>query len=136
MPCYDIRCPDCGVIEDILSFEVTGDLHPCPECGQPSPKLPVIVHPVGPLPSKPIQSDSAGISIDSNSQLRAYKKEHPNANFVDTSSAYWKQKKERLSERRENSIKKQGYKDFQEYKTEKRKEAGRTPVTPKIQVGG
>lgn len=136
MPIYSIDCPECGIIEDFLSFEVTEGTHPCPDCGTTSPKLAAACVTVGPMPSKPIQSSSAGISIESNSQLRAYKEENPNANFVDTSSSYWKQKKERLLERRENAIKKEGYKDFQEFKTEKRKEVGRTPITPKIQVGG
>ena len=136
MPIYSIDCPECGVIEYFLSFEVTGGTHPCPDCGAVSPKLASACVTVGPMPSKPIQSSSAGISIESNSQLRAYKEQNPNANFVDTSSSYWKQKKERLLERRENAIKKEGYKDFQEFKTEKRKEVGRTPTTPKIQVGG
>jgi hypothetical protein len=125
MPLFDFDCPKCGLVEDVLvpNGPTTSD-YPCPNCSFLSYKLLSVIHPSGILPSKPLEVNHAGLSLETNKDRRQYEKENPNSRFVDRESTYWKNKVERLHSRREVRVQKQGYRDFEEFKVEKRKESG------------
>ena len=125
MPLYDLDCPKCGIVVDVLVAQgsPTSD-YPCPACTFLADKLLSVIHPSGILPSKPLEVNHAGLSLETNGDRRQYEKDNPNSRFVDRESTYWKNKVERLHSRREVRVQKQGYRDFDEFAVEKRKESG------------
>jgi len=124
VPLFDLDCPQCGLQEDVLVLYVSVSRdYPCPDCDFLAQKLPSVMYATGILPSKPLEVDHAGLALDSNQALRDYKKKNPESNFVDRKSTYWKNKVERLHSRREVRVQKQGFRDFEHFKTEKRKES-------------
>ena len=127
MPLYNIDCPNCGVLEDVLAPRaVGGDTYPCPDCEATSKKLPTTFATAGIIFSNPLTINSAGLKAESNSEARKYLKDNPGCRFVDRSSPYWKRKVERLHERREAKVQKQGYKDWRNFQSEKKQEIAKT----------
>tara|TARA_R100000664_G_scaffold30824_1_gene43830 strand:+ start:7449 stop:7874 length:426 start_codon:yes stop_codon:yes gene_type:complete len=123
MPLYKIECPNCGVVDDVLAPRATdGEDYPCPDCDAVGKKLPTMFATAGIIFSNPLVINSAGLKAESNSEARQYLKDNPNCRFVDRSSAYWQNKRERLHERREQRVQKQGYKDWNNFQKEKKLE--------------
>ena len=123
MPLYCIECPNCGVVEDVFAPRATGGTeYPCPDCEAVGKKLPTSFATAGIIFSNPLVINSAGLTAESNSEARKYLKENPGTRFVDRQSSYWKNKVERLHERREAKVKGQGYKNWNDFQTEKKAE--------------
>ena len=121
MPLYCIECPDCGIIDDVFAKRATeGFEYPCPDCGTISKKLPTTFATAGIIFSNPLVINSAGLKAESNSEARKYLKENPGTRFIDRESSYWQNKVERLHERRNDKVKGQGYKNWNEFQTEKK----------------
>mgnify|MGYP003108400764 FL=1 len=121
MPLYCIECPKCGIIDDVFAKRATeGFEYPCPECGTTSKKLPTTFATAGIIFSNPLVINSAGLKAESNSEARKYLKDNPGTRFVDRKSSYWQNKVERLHERRNDRVKSQGYKNWNEFQTEKK----------------
>jgi hypothetical protein len=84
--------------------------------------LPTTFETAGIIFSNPLVINSAGLKAESNSEVRQYLKENPTCRLVDRSSGGWKRKVEKLHERREKRVQGRGYKDWQNFQSEKKKE--------------
>lgn len=121
MPLYRIDCPECGIIDDVFAKRATeGEDYPCPDCGVTARKMPTTFATAGIIFSNPLVINSAGLTAESNSEARKYLKDNPGTRFVDRQSSYWKNKVERLHERRETRVQGQGFKNWNEFQTEKK----------------
>tara|TARA_R110000824_G_scaffold214750_5_gene400978 strand:- start:1172 stop:1558 length:387 start_codon:yes stop_codon:yes gene_type:complete len=110
-------------MEDVFSPRATeGEEYPCPECEAVAKKLPTTFATAGIIFSNALEVNSAGLKLESNSAVRQYKKENPKHRFVERASPYWKRKVERLHDRREQKVQTQGYKDWNNFQTEKKRE--------------
>ena len=136
MPLYDIECKDCGVMEDVFSPRATdGHDYPCPKCEKVGKKLLTTFSTAGIIFSNPLTINSAGLKAESNSEARQYLKDNPNCRFVEREGSYWQNKVERLHERREAKVQNQGYKDWNNFQSEKKREIADSSAKITIDTG-
>ena len=125
MPTYDIECGECGVVEDAYYPLAELDSMVCPDCaGTEVRRL------ISPVPTHGIVFSNAQYwpqfdrTFQSNSELRAYKKEK-NVEFVSTDSKHWQDTLDYTRSRVEKLAKRKGHKDYEDMQaaTKKRKQA-------------
>ena len=110
MPLYDVRCSvDCGVSE-IFAGVNQKDVK-CPQCGQSAARIVSPVQTIGALFSKPLQFGQIGKTFETNAEYREYKKQNPNALFVDKNSREWRDHYDTVRNRADKTSKKQGFND-------------------------
>ena len=112
MPLYDVRCSDeCGVQEIFAS--VNEKNVKCPECGSDAQRLVSPVAAIGAMFSKPIKFGQIGKSFETNAEFRQYKKDNPDAVFVDKSSTYYRNFYDKVRNHCDNKARKQGFSDHE-----------------------
>lgn len=123
MPLYTLDCSKCGIVDDVFANRATGgEEYECPECGTMARKLPTTFSTAGIIFSNALEINSAGVRLESNSEVRNYLTENPTCRLVERESSYWQNKVETLHERREAKVQKRGYKDWNNYQSEKKLE--------------
>ena len=116
-------------MEDVFSPRATdGHDYPCPKCEKVGKKLLTTF-------SNPLTINSAGLKAESNSEARQYLKDNPNCRFVEREGSYWQNKVERLHERREAKVRNQGYKDWNNFQSEKKREIADSSAKITIDTG-
>ena len=116
MPLYDINCPSCGVVEDVVcSYE---ERNTCPDCGSEGSMVPIMPLTIGIVWSNQEHSSQLGRTFETNKQKREWLKKHPNVSEVRKGSTEDRNTRQVLAHRADSVAKHHGYKDVNHYKTE------------------
>lgn len=123
---YEGRCKPCNLIfDDVMSVaEFTASGLVCPDCAKPAERFygqpPGIS---GPLPSKPLVIKHAGLSFTSQSQVKQYQRENPNARMMTKDDAHWRKHHDGVRAKAERRARARGYTDFEDqWRTQKREQ--------------
>lgn len=112
MPLYDVRCTaGCGRFEDIFVVLQEADSMECPKCSGSVVRLVSPVRAIGALFSKPIEHSQIGKSFETNEEFRQYKRDHPEAKFVEKDSVEWRSHYDAVRNHCDATSKKQGFRD-------------------------
>jgi putative FmdB family regulatory protein len=113
MPLYDVRCTSgCGKNEVYVPLRDADNIV-CPDCSGPAVRLVSPVLAIGALFSKPIEFGQIGKKFETNEQLRNYKKENPDAKFVQKDSKEWRSHYDSVRNHCDKKAKKQGFSDHE-----------------------
>jgi len=135
MPLYDVRCTaGCGKKEVYVPLSEADKIF-CPDCTQPAVRLVSPVRTIGALFSKPIEYGQIGKSFSTNEEFRQYKRDNPDAKFVEKDSTEWRSHYDEVRNHCDKKAKQQGFRDHEDRgkfikKQRKAKEEGRLPQTP------
>ena len=113
MPLYDVRCTDgCGKNEVFVVLQDIDKIF-CPECDAPAVRLVSPVRAIGALFSKPIEHGQIGKRFETNAEFRQYKKDNPDAKFVQKDSKEWRNHYDAVRNHCDTKAKKQGFNDHE-----------------------
>ena len=113
MPLYDVRCTSgCGKNEVYVPLQDMNDIL-CPMCDGPAMRLVSPVRAIGALFSKPIEFGQIGKKFETNREFRQYKKENPDAKFVQKDSSPWRDHYDAVRNHCDSKAKKQGFSDHE-----------------------
>ena len=130
MPLYDINCPDCGLIEDVIcSVE---ERNTCSECGGDAQMKPIMPISVGIIWSNAEVSTQLGRTFSTNKEKREWLKAHPKVEPMTKGSREDRDFANSIRDQADKALKNHGYKDRQHYKSELKKKKNPTPkiMTP------
>jgi len=130
MPLYDINCPDCGLVEDVICS--AEERNTCPECGGEAQMKPIMPMSVGIIWANAEVSDQLGRTFETNKQKRDWLKAHPNAQEMTKGSREDRDFGDSIRERADKAAQKIGFKDTRQYQTEMKKKQNSKPkiMTP------
>tara|TARA_Y100000389_G_scaffold189936_1_gene214222 strand:+ start:59 stop:457 length:399 start_codon:yes stop_codon:yes gene_type:complete len=115
MPLYDLRCSgECGVVEAVIPLSQIDNPTFCPECTMPAARIVSPVTTVGAVFDKKIEFGQLGKKFSTNSEFRQYKKDHPEARFVDKNSTEWRGHYDQVRNHCDKKSKKQGFRDHED----------------------
>tara|TARA_R110002051_G_scaffold129091_1_gene202816 strand:+ start:7798 stop:8190 length:393 start_codon:yes stop_codon:yes gene_type:complete len=130
MPLYDIICPTCGLVEDVIcSVE---ERNTCPECAGEAQMKPIMPMSVGIIWSNAEVSDQLGRTFETNKQKREWLKAHPRVEPMDKGSREDRDFGESIQEKADKAAQRYGFKDKRQYQAEIKKKQNPTPkiMTP------
>ena len=130
MPLYDINCPQCGLVEDVICSVEERNI--CSECGGEARMKPIMPLSVGIIWSNAEVSSQLGRTFETNKQKREWLKAHPNVQEMTKGSREDRDFGDSIHEKADKAAQQVGFKDKRHYQSETKKKKNSTPkiMTP------
>ncbi len=114
MPLYDIRCTgDCGKSEVFVPLSQIDSIQ-C-ACGKPAVRLVSPVKTIGAVFDKKLSFGcQTKKSFETNAEYRQYKKDNPNAEFLNKDSKKYRDHYDKVRNHCDSQAKKQGFRDHED----------------------